>query len=260
MSASSASRAAVAAHEESRGYAERRAWLLEYFDRTAVDGWAKLTSDAKVSRIRQTVRAGRASMRTTLLSWLPADLSGLRVLDAGCGTGMASVELARRGASVVAVDLAPNAVQLGEDRATEEGLAGRIDWRSGDMLAEELGEFDHVFAMDSLIHYELEDVVLAVGKLTARTRRSIVATYAPSTPMLEVMHAVGRFLPHANRAPAIEPLRQRSLYDAIAKSPVMGDWSPARTTRVQSAFYISQALELVRAMPEDDDMVLGVGA
>ena len=49
-------------------YLDRRARLESYFDRTAADAWAKLTSDAKVSGIRATVRAGRDAMRATLLS------------------------------------------------------------------------------------------------------------------------------------------------------------------------------------------------
>lgn len=53
-------------------YIERRGELETYFDRTAADTWAKLTSDAPVSGIRATVRAGRDEMRNTLLSWLPA--------------------------------------------------------------------------------------------------------------------------------------------------------------------------------------------
>ena len=40
-------------------YLERRGELKTYFDRTAVDVWARLTSDAPVGRIRATVRAGR---------------------------------------------------------------------------------------------------------------------------------------------------------------------------------------------------------
>jgi magnesium-protoporphyrin O-methyltransferase len=52
-------------------YQERRGKIETYFDRTAADAWSKLTSDAKVSRIRETVRAGRDDMRQTLLSWLP---------------------------------------------------------------------------------------------------------------------------------------------------------------------------------------------
>jgi hypothetical protein len=67
-------------------YERRRGELETYFDRTASQAWARLTSDAPVSRIRATVRAGRDEMRATLLGWLPADLTGCRLLDAGCGT------------------------------------------------------------------------------------------------------------------------------------------------------------------------------
>ena len=58
-----------------------------YFDKTATRAWERLTSDAPVSRIRETVRAGRDRMRAQMLSRLPDDLTGLRVLDAGCGAG-----------------------------------------------------------------------------------------------------------------------------------------------------------------------------
>ena len=44
-------------------YQERRGQLQTYFDRTAVDAWARLTSTAPVSKIRATVRAGRDEMR-----------------------------------------------------------------------------------------------------------------------------------------------------------------------------------------------------
>jgi magnesium-protoporphyrin O-methyltransferase len=66
-------------------YLERRGELETYFDRTAVDAWKKMTSDAPLGRIRELVRAGRDEMRATILSWLPDDLSGMRILDAGCG-------------------------------------------------------------------------------------------------------------------------------------------------------------------------------
>ncbi|MGB1829824.1 MAG: magnesium protoporphyrin IX methyltransferase, partial [Paracoccaceae bacterium] len=59
-----------------------------YFDQTATKTWEQLTSDAPVSKIRQTVREGRDQMRALMLSCVPEDLSGARILDAGCGTGM----------------------------------------------------------------------------------------------------------------------------------------------------------------------------
>ena len=68
-------------------YHEQRGRIEAYFDRTAAAAWARLTSDAPLGRIRASVRAGRERMRDTLLSWLPQDLSGARVLDAGCGLG-----------------------------------------------------------------------------------------------------------------------------------------------------------------------------
>ena len=58
-----------------------------YFDKTASKTWEQLTSDAPVSKIRQTVRAGRDSMRHKLLNRLPQKLVGARILDAGCGLG-----------------------------------------------------------------------------------------------------------------------------------------------------------------------------
>ena len=57
-------------------YQTRRDEIETYFDRTAADAWAALTSDAPVSRIRRTVRRGRDAMRETLMGWLPEDLTG----------------------------------------------------------------------------------------------------------------------------------------------------------------------------------------
>ena len=47
-------------------YEHRRGQIETYFDRTAADAWARLTSDAPVSGIRATVRAGRDRMRGIL--------------------------------------------------------------------------------------------------------------------------------------------------------------------------------------------------
>ncbi|HEX4510332.1 MAG TPA: RsmD family RNA methyltransferase, partial [Burkholderiaceae bacterium] len=95
---------------ERAAYLSRRGEIELYFDRTAAQAWARLTSNLPLGRIRSSVRAGRDRMRETLLGWLPDDLSGRRVLDAGCGTGALAIEAARRGAQVVAIDLSPTLV------------------------------------------------------------------------------------------------------------------------------------------------------
>ena len=225
-------------------YIARRGALETYFDRTAVRAWERLTSDAPVSGIRATVRAGRDAMRATLLSWLPDDLHGARLLDAGCGTGALAVEAARRGAHVVAIDLSPTLVNLAHDRMPTD-LEGSIVWRVGDMLDRSLGRFDHIVGMDSLIHYPARDMAAAVAALTANADRSVLFTFAPRTPLLSVMHAAGRLFPRADRAPAIEPVGPRQIARRLAAEPNLAGWRQARSRRIASGFYTSQALELV---------------
>lgn len=228
-------------------YQQRRGELETYFDRTALDAWSKLTSEAPVGRIRATVRAGRTQMRQTLLDWLPGDLSACRLLDAGCGTGALAVEVARRGATVVAIDLSEQLVGLARERQPAISGAGSIAFHVGDMLDPALGRFDHVVAMDSLIHYRAPDMIRMLSGLAARAERSLLVTFAPKTPVLGAMHAVGRLFPRGDRAPAIEPVAVRSLLRRIAAEPTLAGWRPGRTARISAGFYISHALELVRA-------------
>jgi magnesium-protoporphyrin O-methyltransferase len=225
-------------------YVSRRGELETYFDRTAVEAWKRLTSDAPLGRIRATVRAGRESMRGTLLSYLPGEIHGARILDAGCGTGALTVELARRGADVVAVDISPALIDLARERMPRDVSPGFTRFQVGDMLDPSLGEFDYVMAMDSLIHYRGADVARALAALAPRTRRGIIFTVAPRTPALAVMHAVGRLFPRADRAPAIEPISGSRLARHIASERALSNWCVDRVKRVSSGFYLSQAMEL----------------
>jgi len=226
-------------------YQAKRGQLETYFDRTAVDAWARLTlDDTEVSRIRATVRAGRNQMRRTLLDWLPEDLQGQRILDAGCGTGATAVELARRGADVVAIDLSPKLIELAGERMPND-LGGSIDFRVGDMLDAELGRFDAVLAMDSLIHYRPDDIAKVLAALGERVERQILFTFAPRTVLLTAMHAIGQVFPRSDRSPMIIPVRKQHLCRLIEESPALEAWTVGRTERVDSGFYISQALELL---------------
>lgn len=227
-------------------YLARRGELETYFDRTAAAAWSRLTSDAPVGRIRATVRAGRDEMRNTLLSWLPQDLRDTRLFDAGCGTGTLSIDAARRGAIVTAVDISPTLIGIANDRRPADIAPDAIRFFAGDMLDPALGPFDHVVAMDSIIHYRPADAVRIIASFASRTRRSLYVTFAPKTPALMLMHAAGRAFPRDNRAPAIEPVSERALKQLILDHPALDGWSFGRSRRIASGFYKSHALELVR--------------
>ncbi|MEE4204345.1 MAG: magnesium protoporphyrin IX methyltransferase [Halieaceae bacterium] len=227
-------------------YQQRREEIEHYFDRTAAATWARLTSDEPVGRIRQTVRAGRDAMRANLLSWLPDDLSGKRILDAGCGTGALAIEAAQRGASVVAIDLSPTLVELARERHANTLGSENIEFLVGDMRHLELGVFDHVVAMDSLIHYDPDDGLATLAAFANQVTSSIVFTYAPRTPLLAVMHAAGQWFPRGNRSPAIVPVAKQQLHDAFSSQSEFDDWRIDRQYQVSSGFYISSAMELTR--------------
>jgi len=215
-------------------YEVTRSRVETYFDRTATRTWERLTSDAPVSRIRETVRQGRDQMRALMLSRLPANLTGARVLDAGCGTGAMSVELARRGAEVVGVDISPQLVGIAEARMPE-ALRPHVRFEVGDMQADR-GWFDHVVAMDSLIYYRAADISDAVDALTPKGGH-LVFTVAPKTPLLTAMWYAGKLFPRGDRSPVMVPQAPTMLASRIGGISV---------GRVNSGFYISEALEVIR--------------
>ncbi|MEO0617968.1 MAG: magnesium protoporphyrin IX methyltransferase [Pseudomonadota bacterium] len=227
-------------------YELQRGKVEAYFDRTAADTWARLTSDAPVSGIRATVRAGRERMRAEFLSRLPADMRDQRVLDAGCGTGAMAVEMASRGAEVIGVDLAESLIDVANERLPREGLAGTISLRAGDMLDPSFGTFDYVVSMDCLIHYAMDDAVDAVAMLAERTRRSILFTFAPRTPLLAIMHTAGRLFPRGDRSPAITPVREDRLRSRLKGVAALQAWNAGESVRVASGFYTSELMVLTR--------------
>ena len=83
----------------------------------------------------------------------PRPLDGLRVLDVGCGAGLASEALARAGADVTGLDAAAEALAAARAHAAAGGLA--IAYREGTpeaLLAAGTPPFDAVLALEVVEH------------------------------------------------------------------------------------------------------------
>ena len=117
---------------------------LARFDALAAQFWDS-QGDFRPLHLLNPVRAQFIAAR--------ASLAGRRVVDVGCGGGLLSESLARAGAQVTGIDLAPGMVEVARLHAAEGGLA--IDYRvaSAEELAQAVpGQFDVVTCMEMLEH------------------------------------------------------------------------------------------------------------
>ena len=90
------------------------------------------------------------------LEWIDAitPLKGKQVLDVGCGGGILADSMARRGASVLGIDLARKALKVAQLHALEAQTYG-VEYReisAEDLSVEVPGSFDVVTCMEMLEH------------------------------------------------------------------------------------------------------------
>lgn len=102
-------------------------------------------------------------------------LTGLRVLDIGCGAGLLSESMARLGAVVTAVDPAPRNIEIAKSHARSGGLD--IDYRCGAVEDLDAEPYDVVLNMEVVEHVEaLPDFMARCCALTAPGGMQFVAT------------------------------------------------------------------------------------
>jgi predicted nicotinamide N-methyase len=142
------------------------------------------------------------------------ELAGTRVLELGCGLAVPSLVAARRGATVVATDAAPDAVVFAAHNLALNDLEGevvQVDWRDADALADG-GPWDLVLAADVLyLRHNVEALLRVLPRLIGRSGEALVAD--PS-------RAGGRdFLAAARRIFSVEtsedPLREGVVVHAL---------------------------------------------
>ena len=130
-----------------------------------------------------------------------APLAGARVLDVGCGGGLLSEALALEGADVVALDLAPDLLQVARLHGLESGV--KVDYRlqSAEALAAEApAGFDAVTCMEMLEHVpDPAAIVRACATLLRPGGRLFLSTLnrTPAAFALAIVGAeyVARLLP-----------------------------------------------------------------
>jgi magnesium-protoporphyrin O-methyltransferase len=223
--------------------AQHKARLRDYFDGLGFERWSAIYGEGELSRVRRTIRAGHSAMLEVAAAWIDeaAHAPGALALDAGCGTGLWSLALARRGLAVTAVDIAPQMVAATERAVADAGLEGRVACLAGDLDAVG-GSFDLVSCFDVVIHYPPEAALTMCAGLAERCRGRLFLTYAPWNPLLAALHWVGGHFPRSQRRTEIQMLPDRLVRDTLAAAGMR----VVRTKRVSSGFYHVTLLEARR--------------
>jgi 2-polyprenyl-6-hydroxyphenyl methylase/3-demethylubiquinone-9 3-methyltransferase len=128
-------------------------------------------------------------------------LRGARVLDVGCGAGLLSEALAREGAEVTAIDLAPDLIKVAKLHRLESGV--QVDYRltaAETLAAESPASFDAVTCMEMLEHVpDPAAIVAACATLLKPGGRLFLSTLnrTPAAFALAIVGAeyIARMLP-----------------------------------------------------------------
>ncbi len=123
------------------------------------------------------------------------------VLDVGCGGGLLSEALAKEGARVTAIDLAPDLVKIAKLHGLESGV--KVEYREQSveaLAAAQPGEFDAITCMEMLEHVpDPAAIIAACATLLKPGGRLFVSTLnrTPAAFALAIVGAeyVARLLP-----------------------------------------------------------------
>lgn len=105
---------------------------------------------------------------------IPEDLSGWKVLDIGCNAGFYSIELAKRGADVLGIDLDEHYLRQARWTAKQFGLDDKVEFKQMQVydLAHTEEKFDLVWFMG--VFYHLRYPMLALDILAQKVKKMMV--------------------------------------------------------------------------------------
>jgi SAM-dependent methyltransferase len=137
-------------------------------------------------------------------------LDGLRVLDFGCGHGMAAVVLARNGARVTAFDLSGGYLDEARQRAAANDVTVDFVRANGERLPFADASFDRVWGNAVLHHLDLD---VAARELSRVLRPGGVAVFCEPWGENQLLEWARRRLPYPGKGRTTDerPLRRRDL-------------------------------------------------
>ena len=139
------------------------------------------------------------------------DLAGRRVLDFGCGHGMAAVVLARQGARVTGFDLSGGYLEEAGNRARANRVSIDFVQADGNCLPFADHSFDRIWGNAILHHLTLEQAASEIFRVLRPGGIAIFCEPWGENPLLNWARNCLPY-PAKDRTPDEQPLRQQHVY------------------------------------------------
>lgn len=140
---------------------------------------------------------------------------GMKILDAGCGNGVAAIELARRfQVDITAIDYAADMVEAASQTAATTPLVGAIQFRQGDVtkLCDLPGDFDLIYTERVIINLpDWETQSSAIRELVGLLR--VGGVYAMIENSQDGLDKINDLRQRVGLKPVVAPWHNRYLKD-----------------------------------------------
>jgi magnesium-protoporphyrin O-methyltransferase len=217
--------------------------VRKYFETSGFSRWTAIYGSGDIPPIWRVIRDGHQRAIDEVLSFIETDKHHT-ALDAGCGTGNLSIELANRGYEVDAFDVSAPMIHFAKYINTGRTKGIPPNFMVGDIasLAGADKTFDLVCCLDVLFHYPYEEVATMLTGLAKLSSHKVVGSFALRTPFNDFWMKVGQRFHAKNRMTKLFMFS----YDQVEQILYRAGYKMARTKRIKFFFYDSFVFEAVR--------------
>ncbi|KAL9422798.1 hypothetical protein AB3S75_034972 [Citrus x aurantiifolia] len=226
--------------------------VREYFNNSGFQRWKKIYGETDdVNRVQLDIRLGHSKTveNTMLMLTEEGSLKGVKVCDAGCGTGSLAIPLAKQGAIVSASDISAAMVAAARKKAEEELLADnggeapvmpKFEVKDLESLD---GKYDTVVCLDVLIHYPQSKADGMIAHLASLAEKRLILSFAPKTFYYDLLKRVGELFPGPSKATRAYLHAEADVERALQKV----GWKIRKRGLITTQFYFARLVEAVPA-------------
>jgi magnesium-protoporphyrin O-methyltransferase len=217
--------------------------VRKYFETSGFSRWTAIYGSGDIPPIWKVIRDGHQRAIDAVLRFIEDDADHT-ALDAGCGTGNLSIELANRGYEVDAFDVSAPMIHFAKYINTGRTNGIPPHFMVGDIAAldGQKRSYDLVCCLDVLFHYPYEEVAAMLTQLAELGTHKVIGSFALRTPFNDFWMKVGQRFHAKNRMTKLFMFS----YDQVEQILYRAGYKMARTKRIKFFFYDSFVFEAVR--------------